>query len=240
MYKRNYLQATEMADRIAQGEVSAQKASERRQQQAGIMSRLKERKYEESDTESPFSLATDYISMLRERIQGEEPMVEEGIDTQALSEEIPSSGQQRPIARPGTPVAADTSAREILAKTIKAEAGGETFKGKLAVGSVIANRVSAGGTYGDSLVDVILKPGQFSAWNLATGYAKGEGGLNMDKMKPSEEDYKVADMILSGNYESPVGSATHYYNDKVATPRWGKEAGGEWTRIGNHIFGFAN
>lgn len=98
MYKRNYIQATEMADRIAKGEVAAQKASERKQQQAGIMSRVGER-IERSDTESPLSLATDYISMLRERIQGEEPMVEEGIDTQALGEEMPSSGQQRPQGR---------------------------------------------------------------------------------------------------------------------------------------------
>lgn len=99
MYKRNYMQATEMADRIAKGEVAAQKASARKQEQAGIMARLSERKYEESDTESPLSLATNYISMLRERIQGEEPIVEEGIDTQALSEEVPSSGQQRPQGR---------------------------------------------------------------------------------------------------------------------------------------------
>lgn len=84
-----------MADRIAKGEVSAQKASARKQEQAGIMARLGERKYEESDTESPFSLATDYITMLRERIQSEEPMVEEGIDTRALSEE----SVVRPVSR---------------------------------------------------------------------------------------------------------------------------------------------
>lgn len=240
MYRRNYMQATQMADRIASGEVEAQRAATKKQQQAGIMSRLGERKYEESQTESPLGLATDYITLLRERLKSEEPPLEEGIDTRALSEEKNPSGQLRPVARPGTPVSSDTSARELLAKTIKAEAGGESFKGKLAVGSVIANRANVGGTYGDDLVDVILKPGQFSAWNLATGYAGGEGGLNMDTMKPSEEDYKIADMILSGDYESPVGSATHYYNDKIATPNWGKEAGGEWTRIGNHIFGFAN
>lgn len=240
MYKRNYMRAIEMADRIASGEEASQKTAGRKQQQAGIMARLSDVKYEESETESPLGLATDYITILRERLKSEEPPLKEGIDTRALSEESTLSGQLRPVARPGTPVSSDTSARELLAKTIKAEAGAESFEGKLAVGSVIANRANAGGTYGDDLVDVILKPGQFSAWNLATGYAGGEGGLNMDKMKPSEEEYKIADMILSGDYESPVGSATHYYNDKLATPNWGKEAGGEWTRIGNHIFGFAN
>jgi len=95
MYKRNYMQATEMADRIAKGEISAQKASARKQEQAGIMARISERKNEESGTESPLGLATDYISILRERLQSEEPMVEEGIDTQALSEK----SVLRPVSR---------------------------------------------------------------------------------------------------------------------------------------------
>lgn len=99
MYKRNYMQATEMADRIAKGEISAQKASARKQEQAGIMARISERKNEESGTESPLGLATDYISILRERLQSEEPMVEEGIDTQALEEIVPPSGQLRPRGR---------------------------------------------------------------------------------------------------------------------------------------------
>ena len=69
---------------------------------------------------------------------------------------------------------------------------------------------------------------------------KGKGGLNMETMKPSKTAYEVADAILSGNYESPVGDATHYYNPAVATPDWGREAGGDWLTIGNHIFGYGN
>lgn len=127
--------------------------------------------------------------------------------------------------------------RDLLAITLQAEAGGEGEIGMLAAGSVIANRVSKG--FGDSLSDVILAPGQFSAWNSLTGYAGGEGGLDMTNMKASKEAYAVADAIISGNYESPVGDATHYYNPDVATPKWGKQAGGEWKTIGNHIFGKA-
>ena len=99
MYKRNYMQATQMADRIASGEMEAQRASARKQQQAGIMARLGERKYEESQTESPLGLATDYITLLRERLKSEEPPLEEGIDTRALSEEKNPSGQLRPVSR---------------------------------------------------------------------------------------------------------------------------------------------
>lgn len=144
----------------------------------------------------------------------------------------------RPVTRPGTP-AGDFGDRELLARTLQAEAGGESFEGMLATGAVMANRVKAKG-YGDTFREVILAPGQFSAWNLATGYAGGEGGINMDTIKPSKKAYEIADMILSGEYDSPVGNATHYYNPDVATPKWGKEAGGDWTTIGNHIFGYAN
>lgn len=130
--------------------------------------------------------------------------------------------------------------RELLAKTLMAEAGGEGYDGMLAAGAVIHNRANTTG-YGDSLRDVIMKPGQFSAWNSVTGYAGGEGGLDMDKITPNEHALKAADAILSGNFEDPTGGATHYYNPSVANPKWGqKRAGGDWKRIGNHIFGFAD
>lgn len=129
--------------------------------------------------------------------------------------------------------------RDLLAKTLMAEAGGEGPMGMLAAGAVIANRVKSGG-YGDGLSGVIMKPGQFSAWNGVTGYAGGEGALNMAQIKPSAEAYQAADAILSGQYQDPTGGATHYYNPSVANPKWGQRNGGNWQRIGNHIFGSAD
>lgn len=147
-------------------------------------------------------------------------------------------GEQRPVSRAEGAASTDLPTRELLAKTIEAEAGSESYEGKLAVGAVISNRVKAKG-FGKSYQEVILAPGQFSAWNSVTGYADGEGGLNMDLMEPSEESYAVADAILKGSYESPVGDATHYYNPDLAKPAWGRTAGGDWKEIGNHIFGYA-
>lgn len=135
--------------------------------------------------------------------------------------------------------AVDPKQRDLLAKTLMAEAGGEGLEGMVAAGSVINNRLQSG-RYGNSLDDVIMAPGQFSAWNSVTGYAGGEGGLDMGRMTPSEEAYRAADMLLSGNYEDPTGGATHYYNPSVANPKWGAGAGGDWRRIGNHIFGNAD
>lgn len=128
--------------------------------------------------------------------------------------------------------------REILARTLQAEAGNQGLGGMIAAGSVIMNRVGSGG-YGSNVRDVILAPGQFSAWNSLTGYAGGEQGQNMD-FTPSSEAYKAADTLLSGQYEDITGGATHYYNPDISQPSWGMGSGGDWKRIGQHVFGKAD
>lgn len=128
------------------------------------------------------------------------------------------------------------SDRELLAKTLQAEAGNQGIGGMLAVGSVIRNRMAQGGSLGD----VILAPAQFSAWNKVTGAVGGEQGQDMAALKPSVDAYAAADAILSGNAPDITGGATHYYNPSISNPAWGKEkAGGDWTKIGAHIFGKA-
>jgi hypothetical protein len=125
--------------------------------------------------------------------------------------------------------------RDLLAKTLQAEAGNQGYNGMVAVGSVIMNRLAGGSDLGK----VILKPGQFSAWNSVTGYAGGEQGQDMD-FTPSARSYEVADALLSGNYEDPTGGATHYYNPQISDPTWGQSGGGDWQTIGQHVFGKAN
>ena len=130
--------------------------------------------------------------------------------------------------------------RDLLAKTLMAEAGNQGFGGMLAAGSVIMNRAGGSG-YGDGIRNVILKPGQFSAWNSLTGYAGGEQGQDMAAMRPSAEAYQAADKLLAGDYQDPTGGATHYYNPAISNPKWGRDrAGGNWKQIGDHIFGFAD
>jgi|TARA_R110000796_G_scaffold13733_4_gene44249 spore germination cell wall hydrolase CwlJ-like protein len=145
----------------------------------------------------------------------------------------------RPPHKAGTFTSKDLDERTLLAITLQAEAGGEGLDGMLAAGSVIQNRVRSG-KYGKGLRGVIMKPGQFSAWNSETGYAKGEGGLDMGSMSVPEAALKAADLLLAGDYKDKTGGATHYYNDAVATPVWGAKAGGTWKRIGNHLFGFGD
>lgn len=129
--------------------------------------------------------------------------------------------------------------RELLARVLQAEAGNQGLTGKLAVGAVIRNRAQEGG-YGDGLRGVLTKPGQFSPVNRYTGYASGEQGVDLGRINPDEDTYAVADAILTGQYEDPTGGATHFYNPDISTPGWGREAGGNWMTLGQHIFGRAD
>lgn len=127
------------------------------------------------------------------------------------------------------------TARDILAKTLQAEAGNQGPLGMLSVGSVIMNRLMSG-SYPNKLHDVILQPGQFSAWNKTTGYADGLQGQDMN-FTPNTSAYLVADQLLDENYNDPTGGATHFYNPAISNPAWGKTAGGNWKTIGDHVFG---
>lgn len=122
--------------------------------------------------------------------------------------------------------------RTLLARTLQAEAGNEGFQGMLDVGSVIRNR-AATGRYGEGIEGVIMRPGQFSAWNSVTGYANGEQGQDMS-FTPNEEALRAADTILSGQYQDQTGGATHYVNYNVSQPSWFNDG---FVRRGNHWFG---
>ena len=142
-----------------------------------------------------------------------------------------------------TYVSADyMSELEILARTIQAEAGGESKKGKLAVGAVIKNRADQN-RFGNDIRSVILFPSQFSPWNTYTGSQGGEQGKDMlgEKMKPSKDSYDAARKILSGDYVDPTFGASHFVNPKISKPKWYKGFKKNGTiKIGKHEFGDAD
>lgn len=129
------------------------------------------------------------------------------------------------------------SDREILARTLLAEAGNQGANGMMAVGEVIANRLKSG-KWGSTLGDVILAPGQFSAWNGVTGYANGKQGQDMLNIRPRDIDYQIADSVINGTYKPQTNDALNYYANYV-DPDWGRKNGGNWNLIGDHWFGTA-
>jgi spore germination cell wall hydrolase CwlJ-like protein len=244
-YADNYYNVSSLADRIRGA------AKEGRTTSMGLGSRgaVAQRHSDDIDTLRAryINESRDFFSLLKADISKEEELAglaQETEDYLGMIGAIPTEGDNsRPRKNPKFFAedlqTGNMSERELLALTLQAEAGGEGKVGMLAAGAVIDNRVKTAG-YGDTFTEVILAPGQFSAWNSLTGYAKGEGGLDMSTIRPSKMALEVADMILSGAYESPVGNATHYYNPADADPPWGKKAGGDWQTIGNHVFGFGN
>lgn len=109
-----------------------------------------------------------------------------------------------------------------LARVIHAEARGESFKGQVAVGAVILNRVDHG-KFPDTIRDVILQEGQFCTLS--------DGQIHL---YPSKIAIEAAKAAITG-YD-PSKGALFFYNPRTA-------AKGSWvskrpviTQIGEHVF----
>ncbi len=110
---------------------------------------------------------------------------------------------------------------ELLAKIINGEARGEPYKGMVAVGAVVLNRV-ADSRFPSTIAGVIYQEGAFDAVS--------DGQINMT---PSTSAYNAARDALNG--WDPSGGAIYYFNPATATNKW------IWSRpmtvtIGNHRF----
>lgn len=112
-----------------------------------------------------------------------------------------------------------------LSRIIEAEAGGEPFDGKLAVGSVILNR-KLSDEFPDSIIDVIFDTAngvQFSP--VANGTIYNE---------PSEDSILAAKMTLEGYVVTE--DALYFLNQRIAQSFWIVENCTFVMTIGNHDF----
>lgn len=109
----------------------------------------------------------------------------------------------------------------LLARLIEAEAGGEPYPGKVAVGAVVVNRV-LDPRFPDSIRAVIYEPNQF--------YTEGLEQIS----RPSAEARKAAEEALQG--ADPTGGALYFYNPKTAqlAPWWSSLT--PLVQIGEHVF----
>ena len=106
-----------------------------------------------------------------------------------------------------------------LAEVIYRESRGEPFRGKLAVGKVVMNRVNHP-KYPKTVCKVIFQPQQFS-WVS-----------KFKHFKAPEEFRQIARQLLAGNHDLQDFNATHFHARYVA-PRWRLK---RTAIIGNHIF----
>ncbi len=107
------------------------------------------------------------------------------------------------------------SDRELLARLIQCEAGGEGDAGMRGVAAVIMNRVNApGGEYlrvgQGSIRNIIFQPGQFTCVQEFVG---GRPNLqNIYNMRPEAIHYEIADWAIAGQRLYNVGQALWFFN----------------------------
>ncbi|MCC3143899.1 cell wall hydrolase [Halanaerobium sp. Z-7514] len=110
----------------------------------------------------------------------------------------------------------------VLASIIHAEARGESYKGKVAVGAVVLNRVYDP-AFPDTIKEVVYQSGQFTPVEN-----------DMINMAPNDESIKAAYEAIEGN--DPSQGSLYFYNpDKSINPSFFAQRE-KVIRIGNHVF----
>lgn len=137
----------------------------------------------------------------------------------------------------GSPLA--YSDRELLARIVQCEAGGEGENGMKAVASVVMNRVVVDyGEYGrlHTLREVIFQKGQFTCAMETVG---GQYNYqNLYNMRPTQVHFDIADWAMAGNRLWDLGLALWFYNPFSVTCRenFPSRVGRLALRLGNHCF----
>lgn len=135
------------------------------------------------------------------------------------------------------------SDRELIARLVQCEAGGEGDNGMKAVATVIMNRVQAvEGEYarvsqGGNIQNIIFQPGQFDC--VRETINSKYNPQNIYNMNPTEEHYYIADWALSGNKLNEIGECLWYLNPfrPSCDSEFPKNGSGVFhTRFGNHCF----
>lgn len=135
------------------------------------------------------------------------------------------------------------SDRELLARLVMCEAGGEGENGMKAVATVIMNRTYASeGEYsriseGGNIRNIIMQKGQFTC--LMETVSGKYNRQNIYNMNPTQEHYDIADWALSGNRLNEVGDCLWFMNPfkKDCPSKFPYNGTGYlMTRINNHCF----
>jgi spore germination cell wall hydrolase CwlJ-like protein len=122
--------------------------------------------------------------------------------------------------------------REVFAKTVYAEARGESEEGQKWVAWVIKNRARMNRAYwgGSSIKDVCLCNGQFECWNNINDIEISEQGVYRRICELTNKIYDAP------HRDDPTNGADHYNNpDKEGYPSWTKNCR-RLNKIGNHVF----
>lgn len=126
-----------------------------------------------------------------------------------------------PSGTTSAPAGTSSSNYNMLARIISAEARGEPYRGQVAVGAVIMNRVKHP-SFPNTLSGVIYQPGAFTAIV--------DGQINV---AVSDSAFRAARDALNG--VDPTYGSIYYYNPATATNQWIRNRPVVVT-IGKHVF----
>mgnify|MGYP001944159859 FL=1 len=113
-----------------------------------------------------------------------------------------------------------------LARIIQAEAGGESYQGKVAVGNVILNRVNSK-EFPNTIYNVI-----FEYYGSIPQFSPVADGTIYNT--PSQESINAAKEAING--VRPVGNSTYFFNPSKAAGTWIVKNKTYVSRIGGHVF----
>ncbi len=122
---------------------------------------------------------------------------------------------------------------QIGAATVFMEASGEPDEGKLAVASVLVNRLKTG-RWGKTLAAVCFAPHQFSSWNYTGSNMERLANINdIDPVLAACE--QAMSNAMHGTAPDPTGAALYYFADYIDPPAWSHNL--TFTiKIGRHEF----
>lgn len=139
-----------------------------------------------------------------------------------VTERVEVGTKEDSIIARGESISANASDLDVLASLIQAEAGGEPYLGKVAVGAVCVNRLKTG-RYGGSIKNVIYAPNQFCTVRLGM----------LRNVSKNSDSYKAAVQAFNG--ADPSNGSLYFYNPRTASSSWSKSRPIK-ARIGNHVF----
>lgn len=111
---------------------------------------------------------------------------------------------------------------DLLARIVRAEAQTESFEGKVAVASVVLNRVESP-KFPNTVKGVIYQRGQFSP--------VANGQIN----RPADEESREAVFAALSDMRKIAKDALFFYNPKIAESRW-LDSRKTAVVIGQHVF----
>lgn len=113
-----------------------------------------------------------------------------------------------------------------LARIIEAEASGEPYQGKVAVGNVVLNRVNSK-DFPNTIYSVI-----FEYYGSIPQFSPVADGTIYNT--PSQESMNAAKDALNG--VKPVGNSTYFFNPNKAAGAWIVKNKSYVSKIGGHVF----